>query len=300
MNIFFASSHKLSIPIAQALIDGDLVSGFITNIDKPVGRKKEISSNSFSQWAVQTNIPIYKPASSTELDELLSGNAVDLVITCAYGSFIRKSSLKIPKFGWLNIHFSILPKYRGAAPAQRALINGDATTGYSIFKLDEGLDTGPILFNEEVNISDQIGAENLLSNLANLAAKSLPRLINNYSNWKFLEQSGVASQAPKIANEEKRVDWYKGAKIIRNLERGMEINGGIHTFFRGEKLSIKDLALSDETLKPGELVIQDGELLVGTGDKAIKIKSIQPAGKNWMPISDWLNGARLKSGEKFE
>ena len=300
MKIFFASSHELSAPIAQALIDENFVSGFITNTDKPVGRKKELTPNSFAKWADDTNIPVYKPNTSAELDKLLEEESVELVITCAYGSLIKKRSLEIPIHGWLNVHFSLLPKYRGAAPAQRALINGDTSIGYSIFKLDEGLDTGPILFKEEVPVSEEVGATKLLLQLANLAAVSICKLLEDPKKWNFTLQSGESSLAPKISNEEKRIDWNSGAQTIRNLERAMEINGGIHTYFRGEKLAIRDLSISDKKVSAGELVFENGDLRVGTADNAIIVKNIQPAGKKWMLVSDWLNGARLKPGEKFE
>lgn len=300
MKIFFASSHELSAPIAKKLIDLGLISGFITNPDKPSGRKREISPNGFAIWAQKTQLPIYKTDKTAEISSLINKHSIDLIITCAFGLFISEELLKIPKFGWLNIHFSLLPKYRGAAPAQRALMNGDSITGISIFKLNEGLDTGDILYKEEYHIPKNIGSRDLLDNLANIAANAMPKLLKDFSSAEFMPQDGQPSFAPKIQKSENKVNWESTSKNILNLYRGLEINGGLHAIFRGEKVLLLKMTSSEIKLQPGEIKVIEEDLMVGTGDASVRIHELKPAGKNAMSAKEWLNGARLTLGEKFE
>ena len=139
MTIFFASSSSVGIPIARELLKEKLVDGFISNPDKPAGRNREIQPNLFAIWAETTNLKVHKPTNNLELKTIIENS--ELILTCSYGLLINADLLSIPKLGWLNVHFSLLPKYRGAAPVQRAIQNGDSETGYSVFRMEEGLDT---------------------------------------------------------------------------------------------------------------------------------------------------------------
>jgi methionyl-tRNA formyltransferase len=298
MSIFFASSSSVAIPIAKALIKTNSVTGFISNSDKPSGRNREVQPNGFSSWAAQTNLKVYKPIDDSELAAIVKGS--DLIITCSYGKLIKEELLNLPKYGWLNIHFSILPNYRGAAPVQRAIQNGDRESGYTIFKMDTGLDTGEILHQEKIALSPTMKASEYLGSLAESASTKLPEIISNRENWKFRKQVGNSSSAPKITKAENVIAWDNSAEEIFNNYRALDFNGGVHCNFRGEKIEILEMQISDTNLECGALKVDDNRLFVGSGTIALEIKVLKPAGKKAMQVKDWLNGARIISGEKFE
>ena len=298
MTIFFASSSSVGIPIARELLKEKLVDGFISNPDKPAGRNREIQPNLFAIWAETTNLKVHKPTNNLELKTIIENS--ELILTCSYGLLINADLLSIPKLGWLNVHFSLLPKYRGAAPVQRAIQNGDSETGYSVFRMEEGLDTGNILYQEKFPIPPEIKASELLEKLSFSAASKITQLLSMKSNWTFKKQIGDVSLAPKIRKEENRINWSASAKSIFNNFRALDFNGGTHTFFRGEKIDVLEMNLSDFTLEVGKLMVQGNRLYVGAGTGSLEVTKIRPAGKKIMSVKDWLNGARINSGEKFE
>ena len=298
MTIFFASSSSVGIPIARELLKEKLVDGFISNPDKPAGRNREIQPNLFAIWAETTNLKVHKPTNNLELKTIIENS--ELILTCSYGLLINGDLLTIPKLGWLNVHFSLLPKYRGAAPVQRAIQNGDSETGYSVFRMEEGLDTGNILYQEKFPIPPEIKASELLEKLSFSAASKITQLLSMKSNWTFKKQIGDVSLAPKIRKEENRINWSASAKSIFNNFRALDFNGGTHTFFRGEKIDVLEMNLSDFTLEVGKLMVQGNRLYVGAGTGSLEVTKIRPAGKKIMSVKDWLNGARINSGEKFE
>ena len=298
MTIFFASSSSVGIPIARELLKEKLVDGFISNPDKPAGRNREIQPNLFAIWAETTNLKVHKPTNNLELKTIIENS--DLILTCSYGLLINADLLSIPKLGWLNVHFSLLPKYRGAAPVQRAIQNGDSETGYSVFRMEEGLDTGNILYQEKFPIPPEIKASELLEKLSFSAASKITQLLSMKSTWTFKKQIGDVSLAPKIRKEENRINWSASAKSIFNNFRALDFNGGTHTFFRDEKIDILEMSMSDFKLEGGKLMVQGDRLFVGAGTGSLEVTKIRPAGKKIMSVKDWLNGARITPGEKFE
>ena len=298
MTIFFASSSSVGIPIARELLKEKLVDGFISNPDKPAGRNREIQPNSFAIWAETTNLKVHKPTNNLELKTIIENS--DLILTCSYGLLINADLLSIPKLGWLNVHFSLLPKYRGAAPVQRAIQNGDSETGYSVFRMEEGLDTGNILYQEKFPIPPEIKASELLEKLSFSAASKITQLLSMKSTWTFKKQIGDVSLAPKIRKEENRINWSASAESIFNNFRALDFNGGTHTFFRDEKIDILEMSMSDFKLEGGKLMVQGDRLFVGAGTGSLEVTKIRPAGKKIMSVKDWLNGARITPGEKFE
>ena len=298
MTIFFASSSSVGIPIATELLKEKLVDGFISNPDKPAGRNREIQPNLFAIWAETTNLKVHKPTNNLELKTIIENS--DLILTCSYGLLINADLLSIPKLGWLNVHFSLLPKYRGAAPVQRAIQNGDSETGYSVFRMEEGLDTGNILYQEKFPIPPKIKASELLEKLSFSAASKITQLLSMKSTWTFKKQIGDVSLAPKIRKEENRINWSASAKSIFNNFRALDFNGGTHTFFRDEKIDILEMSMSDFKLEGGKLMVQENRLYVGAGTGSLEVTKIRPAGKKIMSVKDWLNGARITPGEKFE
>jgi len=179
MQLSIASSSLVAIPIVEAILASEHTLGsIITNPDKPTGRGKKIEANELAQWAEEKGLEISKPADTSELNRHLLSSQPQLIITCAYGRLIPVELLHGPRFGWVNLHFSILPRLRGAAPVQWAILNGETTTGYTIFKLDKGMDTGPVYVSKEVNINESDTTPILLEKLAVLAIPDLLDLIS--------------------------------------------------------------------------------------------------------------------------
>ncbi|MEN9735306.1 MAG: hypothetical protein RL129_16 [Actinomycetota bacterium] len=301
MRFAFASSSEITEPIARALSSLDGFVGFISNPDKPTGRNQIVLPNSFSKWAQNLGFSPFKPESNTDLEKYISNNDIQLIITCAYGKLIPSTLLNKVPLGWLNIHFSMLPKYRGAAPVQRAIINGDPKTGYSIFKMDEGLDSGPLLVTEEVVIPENIKASELLNMLSKASSYKIVDLLADTDSWMFTKQDeNMATHAPKISKDENRINFNQNATEIINKSRGLDINGGVWAMFRGEKHLFSEISFAKKEVEPGEILIEDNKLFVGCKNGSILVGEIQPAGKKTMQVTSWLNGARLQQGERFE
>jgi methionyl-tRNA formyltransferase len=300
MKIFFASSSEFGIPVAEVLTESHLIDGFISNPSRPTGRNQLMSENHFTTWARGTSIPVYQPQDNSELEELLRSEGVDLVVTTSYGLIIKKTALEVPKYGWFNIHFSILPSYRGAAPIQRAIENGETETGVTLFKMDQGLDTGPIVYQKKISISKMQMASELILQLAEMVAEDLPGLLTKIDSWVFRDQSGKPTFAPKISKSERQVNWSNSSATIYNKYRAFDFNGGIHSFFKGNQIILSRIELSEKLIEEGTIEIHSGEIYVGTGTSAIRLLEVKAAGKRQMSAIEWSNGLRLSVGEKFE
>ena len=305
MQISVASSSLVSIPIIEAVLASEHTLGsIITNPDKPAGRGKKIEPNDLAKWAEAKGLDVAKPADTSELNRHLLAAQPQLIITCAYGRLIPVELLHGPRFGWVNLHFSILPKLRGAAPVQWALLNGDTSTGYTIFKLDKGMDTGPVYLSKEVNIAETDTTPLLLDKLAKLAVPDLLEVISTIGKTRATPQplTGV-SLAPKISKDMARIDWESPAEMILRQDRALSDNPGIWSVFEGERISLFGLreVLAPNSLKiSGEIEVVNGELLVRTADSVIAISEVTPAGKKRMSGGDFARGARLVQGSKFE
>lgn len=305
MQISVASSSLVSIPIIEAVLASEHTLGsIITNPDKPAGRGKKIEPNDLAKWAEAKGLDVAKPADTSELNRHLLAAQPQLIITCAYGRLIPVELLHGPRFGWVNLHFSILPKLRGAAPVQWALLNGDTSTGYTIFKLDKGMDTGPVYLSKEVNIAETDTTPLLLDKLAKLAVPDLLEVISTIGKTRATPQplTGV-SLAPKISKDMARIDWESPTEMILRQDRALSDNPGIWSVFEGERISLFGLreVLAPNSLKiSGEIEVVNGELLVRTADSVIAITEVTPAGKKRMSGGDFARGARLVQGSKFE
>jgi methionyl-tRNA formyltransferase len=305
MQISVASSSLVSIPIIEAVLASEHTLGsIITNPDKPAGRGKKIAANDLAKWAEAKGLEVAKPADTSELNRHLLSAQPQLIITCAYGRLIPVELLHGPRFGWINLHFSILPKLRGAAPVQWAILNGETSTGYSIFKLDKGMDTGPVYLSKEVNIAESDTTPILLEKLARLAAPDLFDVISTIGKTRPTPQPLTGSTlAPKISKDMARIDWSSPTETILRQDRALSDNPGIWSTFEGERLSLFGLS---EVLKPnslakaGDIEIVDGDLLVRTADSIVQVNEVIPAGKKRMSGADFARGARLIQGSKFE
>jgi len=305
LQISVASSSPIARELIECLLasDHDLVS-LITNPDKATGRGKKIVPNELAEWASLKGLNVAKPADTSELNRHLLSAQPQLIVTIAYGRIIPVELLHGPRFGWVNIHFSLLPKYRGAAPVQWALMNGEKKTGFTIFKLDKGMDTGPIYVSKEVVIKDGDTTDSLLKELTHLAAMDLLELVKVIGKTRATPQPLTgATYAPKISKEDAKIDWQNPTESILSKERALSSNPGIWTTFRGERLGLHGFSeyLGENTLiNPGDIEAVNGRFLVRTKDSVIEIVELTPAGKKRMSGADFIRGARLTAGEKFE
>jgi len=305
MQISVASSSLVSIPIIEAVLASEHTLGsIITNPDKPAGRGKKIEANDLAKWAQEKGLDVAKPADTSELNRHLLSAQPQLIITCAYGRLIPVELLHGPRFGWINLHFSILPKLRGAAPVQWAILNGETSTGYSIFKLDKGMDTGPVYLSKELNMSPTDTTPYLLDKLGKLAAPDILEVVSTIGKTRPSPQplNGV-TLAPKISKDMARIDWSSPTETILRQDRALSDNPGIWSVFEGERISLFGLSevLAPNSLKSaGDIEVVGGDLLVRTADSIVQINEVVPAGKKRMSGADFARGARLIQGSKFE
>ena len=301
MRICIAATPSVAVPTLDALLaSGHQIVSVITRPDAPAGRGRNLKSSAVSDWASLNKVQLHKPESSDEIFLLVA--QCDLVLTIGFGVLLPETVLNIPKFGFINLHFSLLPRWRGAAPVQRALEAGDSTTGVTVFKLDAGMDTGPIYTSLPFDISPTTNTADLLENLASLGVQAVLDAISLIESGQSpkVQSSEDATRAYKLTSEEAQIDWSQGSLAIVNKVRAFYPNPGAWSIFRGIKIKIDAAIVNESILKPGEIALQDKAVLVGTGDGAIELLTIKPAGKSAMSAGAWANGQHLLSDEKFE
>lgn len=300
MKIIVAATPDVAIPTLDWLLASEhqLVS-VITQPDRPAGRGRSLKESVISEWARKHDVPCLKPESVAETASLLEGS--DVLLTIGYGVLLPENLLSIPKHGCLNLHFSLLPRWRGAAPVQRAIEAGDSVSGVTVFQLDPGMDTGPIYSVKRFALDSDITSDELFTELGALGVEAVEDSLNAIKAGIRPEpqKNDGASRAMKISKEECEIDWKLGAQLISQKIRAFTSLPGTWTKFRGEVIKIDSVSLTDETLEPGQIRVINKQLLVGTGTKAISIGFLTPAGKSRMDAKSWLNGARLSDGEIF-
>ncbi len=291
MQLVVAATSKVAIPTIQKLKEHHNLK-IITQPDRPAGRGKSLTPSEISSAYPES----LKPESESQISEILKGS--DLLITIAYGRLLSKEVLDIPKFGGINLHFSLLPRWRGAAPVQRALEAGDRITGVTVFQMDQGMDSGPIWCQRTVEIPYGSNATELFKDLADIGASAVQDSITQIiSGGSPKEQAGEITFAPKISKSECAINWSVEAEAIMRKIRAFSESPGVFTSIRGTIIKINDAQISRNSLPPGELS-QDG--CVGTGKESIQLLEVTPAGKRRMSARDWLNGFKPIAGERFE
>ncbi len=303
MRIVVAATAEVAIPTLDWLRKSkhELLR-VVTTPDSKAGRGKILAQSVIADWADKNSISLAKPNTSNEIAKSFDG--ADVVITIAYGKILTSEVFGIPKYGCLNLHFSLLPTYRGAAPVQRALLNGDSVTGISIFKIDEGLDTGPIYYQEKYEINPMANSGEVLRDLSLVGAKSFSQVLSDVealTKPREQETAGI-SLAPKVSKEEARISWGQGSVAIINLIRAFTPLPGAWTTFQGSVLKVVGIGSASTAAKvaSGSIHVEDKKLFVGTADFPIEISKLIPAGKKEMFAADWLNGARIVPGDVFE
>lgn len=301
MKVLVASSSMVARPLTDCLIGSrHEVVGFLTMPDAPQGRGREIAENAFASFARTYSIPIFKANSADEIQHAILQTEAEIVVTASYGRFIRTRELSQPKYGWLNVHFSLLPRWRGASPVQRAIENGDSKTGVTIFRLDEGMDTGPIFTTIDYVMQGNERTEELLHHLSEMAVQPLGHALD-------LIEEGVQPQpqlnsdvtlAPKITKDEGRIEWSKTSAEIERKVRAFSQWPTAWSSLNGSRISILSAKTSPRKLPPGTLSMSEGAF-VGTGDGSLELMEVKPEGKRVMSAEDWLRGARLHEGAQF-
>ena len=254
MRICIAATPSVAVPTLDALLaSGHQIVSVITRPDAPAGRGRNLKSSAVSDWASLNKVQLHKPESSDEISLLVA--QCDLVVTIGFGVLLPETVLNIPKFGFINLHFSLLPRWRGAAPVQRALEAGDSTTGVTVFKLDAGMDTGPIYTSLPFDISPTTNTADLLENLASLGVQAVLDAISLIESGQSpkVQSSEEATRAYKLTSEEAQIDWSQGSVAIVNKVRAFYPNPGAWSIFRGIKIKI-DAAIVNESILTGESI----------------------------------------------
>jgi methionyl-tRNA formyltransferase len=300
LRIAVAATPEVAIDSLNALQGSDFDLAFvITQPDRPAGRGQELKQSAVSAWAVGAGVTCHKPESKEEFLKLAS--TVDLMITIGYGKILSLNELSAPTLGSINLHFSLLPRWRGAAPVQRSIAAGDSVTGVTVFQLDEGMDTGPIYLMKRFALDGDITSDELFTELAELGSEALlESLAMIEGGAKPTPQSSTdVSKAAKITKAEAEINWSDGAVDISRKIRAFTSNPGAWTTFRGSALKIEVPTIEERVLEPGVILYQDKKLLIGTSTTAISLGFITPQGKSRTAAQSWVNGARLQPGELF-
>jgi methionyl-tRNA formyltransferase len=301
VKIAVAASPEVAIPTLEYLLasEHDLAL-VVSRPDSQMGRGRELKPTPVSVWATANNIELYRPNKAAEFDERLKG--FDLVVTIGFGMLLPDFILNQPKYGFINLHFSLLPELRGAAPAQRAIINGLTETGVTVFKLDAGMDTGPIYLQRKYAIKPNTTAGVLLEELSLLGPSAIDETLKAIESGvaPTPQDNSQATSAAKLSKEEAQIDWSDEAKQIVNKILGFAPNPGATAKFRGEVLRITKARLNEHSMPVGEISLVSGSVLVGTSTSAVELLEVTPAGKKAMAASAWANGARFTAGETVE
>lgn len=292
-----------SVPALKSMIENYNVQAVFTQPDRPKGRGKKLAFSAVKEVAIENNIPVYQPnkiKNETEMIEKLKELEPDFIIVVAYGQILSKEILDIPRYACINLHASLLPKLRGAAPINWAIINGEIVSGNTTMIMDVGLDTGDMLLKQEFKISDDMTAGDLHDILMNSGAKLLVETINKYSKGQIVaeKQNGdLSNYAPMLNKETGKIVWNKSSKEIENLIKGLNPHPLAYTTYKSDTMKIhKAKAISvEEKRTPGTVLKVDKEgILVACGYGNLLIKEIQFPGKKAMKVEDYLRGNSIE------
>jgi methionyl-tRNA formyltransferase len=307
VRLVFAGTPKVALPSLRALLDSprhDVVA-VLTRPDAPVGRGRRVERSPVAALAAEHGIEVLSPRRPREPEFLdrLRELTPDCCPVVAYGALVPKAALEIPRHGWVNLHFSLLPAWRGAAPVQAAIRHGDDVTGAVTFQLEEGLDTGPVFGAVTEPIRPRDTAGELLERLAESGARLLLETLDGIEDGTLVARPQPAegvSMAPKVTVDDARVDWAKPPLAVDRLIRSVTPDPGAWSEFRGERLKIMPVEPADtDALEPGELLADKRSVLVGTAGAAVRLGEVQPQGRKRMPAIDWARGVRPQPGERL-
>jgi methionyl-tRNA formyltransferase len=308
LRIVFCGTPAFAVPALRELIAHSEfnIEGVVTQPDRPRGRGGEIFSSPVKAQAVAAGIPAYQPLKirSEEAQEYFARIAPDVVVIIAYGQIIPARLIAIPRLGWINLHGSLLPKYRGAAPIHWAIANGETRTGLTTMSIDAGLDTGPMLLRWETEIAEDETAPELYARMAEAGAPLMVETLRGLASGSLTPVAPDNSQAtfaPPLKKEDGRIDWSLPARVIYNRIRGFQPWPGAFTLFRGKQCAIWGRPAANGFAEvPGAIRVDGGEVYVACGDgSALRLEFAQIEGRKRITAREFANGARLASGEGF-
>ncbi|MEW6665921.1 MAG: methionyl-tRNA formyltransferase [Thermodesulfobacteriota bacterium] len=304
--IVFMGTPEFALPTLQAIVQhGHRVITVVTQPDRPKGRGKRPGMSPVKKFALERGLEVLQPekASDPHFCEILRGRQPDLVLVVAFGQLLRQRFLDIPRWGVINIHASLLPAYRGAAPIQRAVLNGETRTGLTVMRLDAGLDTGPILFQEETLIGEDETAGQLHDRLAKLAGDLTIRSLRQMAEHPVEERPQDherATYAPKLEKEMGLVEWHRSAAQVSAFIRAFDPKPGAFTFCQGKEIKLYASRVAPEAGGPGVpgrvRRPPGGRLYVETGEGMVEIRELQAPGRRRMPAADFLRGFQVEEG----
>ncbi|MBM7079774.1 MULTISPECIES: methionyl-tRNA formyltransferase [Micromonospora] len=307
MRLVFAGTPAVAVPALAAVhASGHEVVAVVTRPDAPAGRGRGVLRSPVGVWADEHGVEVLTPARPREPEFLdrLRTLAPDCVPVVAYGALVPPAALEIPRFGWVNLHFSLLPAWRGAAPVQHAVLHGDELTGASVFQLEQGLDTGPVYgtLTDEIRPTDTSG--DLLERLAHSGAGLLVAVLDAIAAGTARAEPQPAdgvSLAPKLTVDDARVRWGDPAFAVDRRVRACTPAPGPWTTFRGDRVKLGPITPvgNGPTLKPGELLVEKSRVLAGTATVPVQLGEVRAAGKKAMPATDWARGVRVAAGEEL-
>ena len=310
MRVVLAGTPSAALPSLTALLDSPRheVVAVVTRPDAPTGRGRQLSASPVAQLAQERGLPVLRPRrpSEPEFIEQLRKLGPDACPVIAYGALLPRVALDVPRHGWVNLHFSLLPAWRGAAPVPAAIRHGDDITGVTAFQLDDGMDTGPVYGTLTEPIGDRDTAGELLERLAYSGARLLTATLDGIEDGALEPQpqpdDGV-SYAPKLTVADAEVSWSAAAPAVDRLVRAVAPAPGAWTTFRGERLGLGPVRpvelTAAEELAPGELRVDKRRVLVGTGGRAVELGEVRPPGRRAVPAPDWARGARIEPAERL-
>ncbi len=305
MNVIFVGTAPLGVPTLQALARTRRVLAVFTQPDRPAGRGLTLTPPPIKRAALELGLPVYQPEKINREAEFIKTLNPDVIVVVAFGQFLSKKLLAIPRYGCMNLHASLLPKYRGAAPIQWAIINGEAETGLTTFLLTEEMDAGDILLQERVPISDEDTAGTLHDKLAQLGPDLVLQTLAGLEKGTLTPRPQDHSQAtfaPKIESTMGQIDWAQPARKIFHLIRGLNPSPGAYTFFEGQRLKIYTSRIieSDSIFESGRVIaFGDEGPIVRCGEDALELREVQPAGKRRISGKAFVNGYKVKAGTKL-
>ncbi|NGN93776.1 methionyl-tRNA formyltransferase [Nocardioides sp. KC13] len=306
MRVVFAGTPEVAVPSLDAIAASrhELV-GVVTRPDAAQGRSKRLVPSPVAQLAEELGVPVLKPEHprEPEFQAALKALEPDCCPVVAYGAMLPQSALDIPPHGWVNLHFSLLPAYRGAAPVQRAVWAGEEISGATTFRIVKAMDAGPVFgtMTQALAPDETSGSlfEKLTAGGAGLLVSTLDGIEDGTLEAREQPTDGV-SYADKITVNDARIDWTQNAVAIDRQVRACTPAPGAWTLLDGERFKVGPVTVTEDTAPPGELVVRKNEVLVGTGTTAVRLGRVKAFGKKEMPAADWARGVRLESGVAFE
>ena len=311
MRILFCGTPHFAVPsFIRLLAQPDIeIAAVITQPDRPRGRGHEISASPLKEAAIAADIPVHQPGKirSPEARDLLQRLAPDCIVIIAYGQIIPAALLSIPRLGWINLHASLLPKYRGAAPINWAIANGETQTGLTTMRIDAGMDTGEMLLQEEIDIAPAETAPELTESMAEAGAPLMVETLRGVATGKLIarpQNDGEATYAPLLKKEDGRIDWKRPAQEIYNRMRGFAPWPGAYTSFRGQTCHLwaEPFSLRAVDVRaPGTIFRENTQILIACGHTTLlRLLSVKLEGRKQISAEEFANGARLTERERFD